>query len=408
MPLFIYTGRDIQGALQNGKRMAHSSDALCDQLKHEGLTPITIQAESTVLPLWLQIKTLLFARPINVDDLSMFARQMYTLSKTGVPIANGLKHLADNANNPLMSNALYGVVEGLESGQDLASAMQSYPAVFSPMMISMVHIGQSSGKLAEAFMRMNQYLELEAAASKDVKTALRYPIFVLISLFLAIILINVFVIPSFSHVFASSRVKLPLATEILMTTSNFILHHWVILSLLSTIGVGAFVYYIKTPGGKVSWDELLLRVPYVGPVLKRIVLLRFAQSFAVVMESNVPLIEGIQLVASSVNNHYAQQKILSMRDLIEHGNNLSQSAASTKLFTPLELQMLSVSEETGELAPMLAQLSTYYKREVEYDLKRLSDIIEPLLIVALSIVILILALAVYLPIWNMAKLTHTG
>jgi MSHA biogenesis protein MshG len=167
--------------------------------------------------------------------------------------------------------------------------------------------------------------------------------------------------------------------------------------------VASIVKYIKTPKGKMKWHRLLMRLPIVGPVLKKIVLMRFAQSFAITIRSGIPLIEGIELTAQSVNNEYAKHQILLMQDIIERGNNLAQAAAASQLFSPLELQMLSVSEETGELASILDQIAAYYKREVDYSLKRVNDIVEPFLILILSAVVLILAFAVYLPIWNMAK-----
>ena len=203
MPIFTYQGRDAQGAAVTGKRMAQNQDTLSVQLGKEGIIPIKIAAadESTD---WNSIKDKLFARPITQDEMGVFSRQMYTLVKTGVPLGSALKNLASNMKNPTMRNTLYGIVEHLEAGQDLANAMQGY-AAFPPIVISMVRVGQSSGNLAEAFLRINQYIEQEGSAMKKLRTAMRYPTFVLITVFAAMILINVFVIPAFSNVFASAK-----------------------------------------------------------------------------------------------------------------------------------------------------------------------------------------------------------
>jgi MSHA biogenesis protein MshG len=283
--------------------------------------------------------------------------------------------------------------------------MQHFPEVFTPFIVSMVNVGQSGGRLAEAFLQINQYLELESNAVKKAKIALRYPLFVVIAIFAAIIVINIFVIPSFATVFAASNVPLPWATRVLIKSSLFMVKYWLYLLIGIFILLGLFFQYIHSIKGKLRWDQLLLKMPIIGRILKRIVLLRFAQSFSIVITSGIPLIQGIELVAKSINNTYAREKILSMREAIERGNNLTQAATGTGLFTALELQMLGVSEQTGELGEMLDQIAGFYKREVDYDLQRISDFIEPVLIIALSGMILLLAFAVYLPIWNMIKLT---
>jgi MSHA biogenesis protein MshG len=405
MPIFTFQGRNMtSGEAVSGKRMAQSPDALSIQLNKDGIIPIKILEEDAKTD-WQAVKDKMFAKPISQDEMSVFARQMYTLVKTGVPLASALKNLAGSMKNPTMRNTLYGVVEHLEAGQDLANAMQSF-AVFPPIVISMVRVGQSSGNLAEAFLRINQYIEQEGSALKKLRTAMRYPAFVLVTVFAAMIVINIFVIPAFSNVFAQAKIELPLITRIFIAFSNFFVQYWIYLSIGTLLAGVGFMYWIHTPKGRLKWDKALLHMPIIGTMLQRIVLLRFSQSFAITINSGIPLIEGIELIAQSVNNSYASERIMLMRGAIERGNNLAQAAATTELFTPLELQVLSVSEQTGELGEMLEQIAIFYRREVDYDLKRLSDIVEPLLIIVLSGFILMLALAVYLPIWNMAKLAH--
>jgi MSHA biogenesis protein MshG len=407
MPIFHYQGRDDTGKLVSGRRMAQSSDTLSAMLMKENIIPITIKSADDSRSLWEKLNDK-FEAPVTRDELGVFSRQMYSLCKTGVPLATALKNLAASMHNRTMRNGLLGVVEHLESGQDLASAMQSYPKIFTPIMISMIRVGQSSGHLAESFLRINQYVELEGSAIKNVKSAMRYPMFVLIAMVAAMVLINIFVIPSFSRVFAQAKVELPPATLFFIATSNFIANYWVLVLVVIIAASGSFYYYINTLEGRYKWDKFLLHIPFLGVMLKRIVLLRFSQSFSITINSGIPLIEGIELISQSVNNEYARRRIILMREAIERGNNLAQAAAITDLFTPLELQILGVSEETGELGNMLDQIASFYRREVDYDLKRLGDIVEPILIVVLSAMILVLAFAVYMPIWNMAKLTKMG
>jgi MSHA biogenesis protein MshG len=407
MPNFTYQGRDSTGKLVSGKRTAQSADMLGAQLTKEGVIPISILAGEASKTDLGSLKDKLFREKVSQEEMGVFARQMYTLVKTGVPLASALRNLAASMRNATMRKTLFGVVEHLEAGQDLANSMQNYP-VFSPMLISMVRVGQSSGDLANSFLRINQYIELEGSAVKNIKTAMRYPMFVMIALTLAIVLINIFVIPAFAHVFTQAHMDLPWATRFFIAFSNFMINYWYVILGVVALAAGSFYHYINTVDGRLVWDKFVLRIPIIGPLLKRIVLLRFAQSFSITINSGIPLIQGIELISQSVNNAWASSRILKMRESIERGNNLAQSAATTDLFSPLELQILGISEQTGELGPMLDQIASFYRREVEYDLKKLSDIVEPVLIVFLAAVILVLAFAVYLPIWNMAKLARMG
>lgn len=407
MPIFNYKGRSNDGKLVAGTRTAQSADSLSLLLMREGITPITIISSEETKSLWQRLNDK-FEEPVTRDEIGVFSRQMYSLCKTGIPVADALRNIAGNVRNKMMKKGLFALVENIEGGKDLASSMQSHPKIFTPLMISMVRVGQSSGHLAEAFLRINQYIEQEGSAVKNVKAALRYPIFVVIAMIAATVLINIFVIPAFTNVFTQAKISLPPVTLFFVSFSNFLIQHWVAILVSVTIISGSFLRYIHTPAGKYKLDKFILKIPFFGKTLRQIVLLRFSQAFAIIIQSGIPLIEGIELVSQSVNNEYARQQILNMRTAIEHGNNLTQAAAASNLFTPMEMQMLSVSEETGELGSMLEQMSAFYSREVDYDLKRLGDVIEPVLIILLSGLVLVLAFAVYLPIWNMAKVTKIG
>lgn len=406
MPTFNFHGRASNGNAVSGRRLAQSADNLGSQLMKEGIIPTSITLASEEANSFAKILDWIRGSNVTLDELAIFSRQMYTLTKAGVPLTASLRQLAENSRALRMSNALNGLVENLESGHDLASAMQEYPETFTPLMISMIRVGQNSGKLDEAFLKLNQYLEMETSTIKRIKSALRYPIFVLVAIIAAVILINLFVIPTFARVFAQSNIPLPKITQVFVSLSQFILHYWYLVLFFIGVIIFSFYRYLSTPEGKLLWAQSQLKIPIIGIIIKRIILLRFSQSFSVVVSSGVPIIEGLGLVAQTVGNEFAKKEVLLIQDSVQHGKSLTQSVAETKLFTPLELQMLSVSEETGELSNMLDQLGLYYRREVDYDLKRLSDMIEPVVIVGLAIVVLMLALSVYLPIWDMVKLAH--
>jgi len=406
VPIFEYTGRNNDKKSVSGRRIAQTADTLSVQLIKEGIAPITISSVIDKHDWFSSLKFILEGKGVSNEELSVFARQMYSLTKTGIPITSALRQLAQNTRTLRMSITLNGIIEGLESGKELVVAMRDYPAVFTPIMLSMVRVGQDSGKLDEAFLRLNQYLEMENKTLKQFKAAMRYPTFIFVSIIAATILVNIFVIPTFAKIFESSNIPLPALTQFLVNTSKIFMQDWYLLLLF----VGALVYvirkYLQSPEGRLTWDKFLFKIPLIGSIIKRIVLLRFAQAFSVIIRSGIPLVDGINLVSKAINNKYAEKEIRSMADSIQHGKTLPQAAATLNLFTPLELQMLAVSEETGELGKVLDEIAEFYQREVDYDLKRLSETMEPLLIVGMAVVVLILALAVYLPIWNMVKLVH--
>lgn len=408
MPNFKYEGRDTNGNLITGERFADSPDNLSGLLLKEGVTPIQITQHEERIGLFQKLVSLFEKKHVSNTELALFTRQMYTLNKAGVPISTAMKHLAKTSRSRRMSDVLMGISQKLESGQNLALSMEQYPDVFSPLIIAMVQIGQTTGQLDNAFMRLTEYLELEGGTIKRVKTAIRYPVFVMIAIFVGIVIMNIFVIPAFAKVYMRANIPLPLMTRILIDISNFFAKYWLfLLALVVIIGI-AIHRYLTSPNGKYQWHKYQLKIPIIGHLVKRMVLLRFSQTFTIVVDSGIPINEGLALVAESITNVYARREIYAMKDAIQRGSSIFQAASACKLFTSLELQMLSISEQTGELGAMLNEIALYYQREVEYDLKRLTDIIEPVLLGGVALMVLFLALAVYMPIWSMVKLVHKG
>lgn len=406
MPIFKYQGRDASGKLVTGESTALSADSLSAQLLTENITPVKIIPKKEQGTFWQKLSDGIESKAVTNSDLSLFTRQMYTLLKSGVPIVSAVNHLAENARNKRLSQVLHSVSEDLKSGQSLGAAMQHYPTAFNPLMIGMVRVGENTGHLDEVFLHLTSYLELEGDTINRAKSAIRYPVFVIMAIIIGMIIINIFVIPVFAKVYMRAHIPLPKMTIMLIKISNFFIEYWPMILIFLIILFVALSRYISSPKGKLVWHKYQLNLPVIGVLLKRIILLRFAQTFAIVANSGIPIVEGLSLVAQSVSNVYARQEIIAMQEAIQHGNSIIQAAYTCKLFTSIELQMLAVAEETGELGAMLNEIAYYYQREVDYDLKRLTDMIEPILLIAISIMVLLLALAVYLPIWNMVKLAH--
>lgn len=406
MPIFEYQGRDAKGKLVTGERTALSADGLSSQLLTENITPVKIIPKREQDTFWRKIFNSIVNQKVKNTDLTLFTRQMYTLLKSGVPIVSAVNQLAENSRSKHLSQVLQRVAEDLKSGQSLGVAMQHYPAVFSPLMVGMVRVGENTGHLDDVFLHLTNYLELEGDTTKRAKSAIRYPLFVITAIVIGMIIINIFVIPIFAKVYMRAHIPLPKMTMLLITISNFFNEYWPMLLIFLIVLLVVWSRYISSPRGKLAWHRYQLNLPVSGILLKRIILLRFAQTFSIVANSGVPIVEGLSLVAQSISNTYARQEIMAMKESIQHGNSIIQAAHACKLFTSIELQMLAVAGDTGELGAMLNEIAHYYQREVDYDLKKLTDMIEPILLIAISIMVLLLALAVYLPVWNMVKIVH--
>lgn len=418
MPYYQYSGRDSTGAMVDGYLDAASADEAASQLFSNSVTPIDIReskkpqnrtqkkSEARRLPenasVVDRINDLLGANKIQIDDLIMFARQMYSLTKAGLPLDRAIRGLESSLTNPRFRFVLKDVTEGLENGQSLATALGRHPEVFSELFLSLVHVGENTGRLDLAFQEIGKYLELEKNTTKQVKSATRYPTFVIVALAVALAVVTVFVIPVFEDTFNRLGADLPWQTIALMSTSDFVINFWPLIIGSAAGGYFGFRYWISTESGRLEWDRRKLTFPLAGIILERVALGRFARTFSMVMNAGLPIIQGLAVVAGAVGNSYIAKNIMGMRDGIERGESLVVTATASKMFTPLVLQMIAVGEETGTIDELLGEVADFYDAEVEYDLKRLGDSIEPILIVMIAGLVLILALGVFLPIWDLS------
>lgn len=404
MPFFAYKARNSRGELVQGVLESADSNTVADQLFNSGITPLEITVSSggggNGAESWLAT---LFEEKVRPMDVQLFSRQMYTLLKSGVPIMRSLAGLQESAINKAFAKVLKNVRESLDSGRELSVSMRQYPQVFSPFFVSMVRVGEMTGMLEEIFLRLFSYLEFEREMRERVRTALRYPLFVLAAMVAAMAVINLFVIPAFAKVFASFHAELPLMTRILLGTSNFAVQYWLLLLVMSGAAVAGIRLYVGTVEGKYNWDKFKLRIPVAGRIILKGTLARFARSFALASRSGVPIVQGLTVVAQVVDNAYIAGRVEQMRDGVERGESILRTAITTGVFTPVVLQMIAVGEETGELDSLMQEIAEMYEREVEYEVRTLSAQIEPIMIVGLGVMVLILALGVFLPMWDLGK-----
>ena len=411
MAVFSYRGRNRRGEAVDGRIEGASVDAVANQLFNSGVTPIDIVEASPANDVFGGLKALrinLSEGRVELLDQVFFCRQMYTLIKAGVPILQALRGLRESTQNLALAKVIGSISEGLDAGLDLTGALKRHPKIFSSLFISMVQVGETTGSLAEAFLQLSIYLERDKDTRDRIKQAMRYPTMVLFAITVAMFIINLFVIPAFAKIYAGFRAELPWATKILIATSNFTVHYWLwilVASVLLALGIRS---YVKTPEGLYRWHRYKLKIPLVGNILFRSTLGRFARSMAITLKAGVPLVQGMTVISRAVDNEFVGERIIQMRDGVERGENITRTAAATGMFPPLVIQMISVGEETGAVDDLLQEVAEYYEREVDYDLKNLSSSIEPVLIVIIGIMVLVLALGVFLPMWDLARAARGG
>lgn len=414
MPSFEYQGRGDGGKSTNGVIEAADTAAVASRLLGMGITPVRIEpAKGGGKPASGQKRSgeINFAfmerfRKVDLDEMIIFCRQMYTLTKSGVPINRAVRGISSMSENSLLHEALEGVAKDLEGGVTLAQCMSRQPRVFSSLVVNMIYSGESSGNLENVFMQLAEHMELERETKRRIKSATRYPTFVIGSFAVAITIITIFVIPTFEQVFAGLGAELPWQTKLLMAVSAFAVAwwHWILAAII--VAVILIRRYLETEEGQYRWGKKSLKLPVVGEIFEKIALGRFASIFAMMLRAGVPITQSIRIVADASSNRYIGENIRNMAHGIERGEMMTKTASDSGLFTPLVLQMMSVGEETGSVDSLLDEVADFYEQEVDYKLKRLVDAIEPIMAIGLGVLVLILALGVFLPLWELSSIAQ--
>lgn len=402
MQTFAYRGRNTQGGEVSGTLEATNAQAAAIQLQNQSIIPVAIQPLEAKREFGNALK-LKFRKKVTYDDLIMLCRQMRALTRAGIPIIQAIAGLADISKSEQIKEALSDINVRLATGSTLANAMGAHSTIFNSMFVSMIHVGENTGRLEDAFSKLISHIEMERDTRNRMTQAMRYPMFVVGAMFVAMMIVNMFVIPEFAKVFSKVGADLPMPTQILVTVSNFTVNYWWL--VFGSIGsaIFGFLRYINSPKGRLWWDQAKLRLPIIGRIFEKIALSRFARSFAMTFESGVPVLQALTIVGPTVGNEYISSNIDSIRRGVERGDSLARTASAAGIFSDLVLQMISIGEETGSLDKLLHDVADFYDEEVDYDLKGLADAIEPIILVFLGILVLVLALGVFLPMWELGS-----
>jgi MSHA biogenesis protein MshG len=353
VPTFAWKGRDRSGAAVNGSSDGVNSAAIADELFGRGITPLDIKpGKASTVGLSIDFKGLLQEK-VEHADILLFSRQLYSLLKAGVPIMRALAGLQESSTSKPMKAVLQDLRDSLDSGRELSAALARHPKVFPPFYLSMVRVGEMTGQLEEVFLRLFHHMEFERFMREQVSSALRYPSFVVAAMGMAIVVVNIWVIPAFAKVFQNMKTELPLMTRILIGFSDFMVAWWPYLLGVAVAGAFGFRQWLSTTRGRYLWDRFKLNLPIAGKIITKATLARFSRSFALATRSGVPIIQALSTVAQTMDNAFMTERLEKMRSSVERGESMLRAAIGTGIFTPVVLQMIAVGEESGSLDEMM-------------------------------------------------------
>lgn len=405
---YLYEGRNRRGELVKGRIESPNPQAVVQWMASAGIVPVKISAQAEQKAQGALMDRLNGRGSLNATDLLLFTRQLGTMVRAGLPMMQALSGMQSSSGNPKLSALLGKLREDLDQGLELSTAMSHHPAFFDDYYVSMIRVGEGAGRLDEIFTRLFTQLEFERDMRQKIKGALRYPTFVVIAIAIAIGILTIFVIPVFAKVYAGMKVELPLLTRVLLAVSDFAVNWW--WAVLAFVGVCfyGFRLVIAQPQGRYRWDKLKLRLPLIGGIFNKAGIARFCLSFSIACKSGVPIDQAFTLVAKVVDNAFFERRIHGMREGITRGETMLQIAQGSGIFQAMEMQMISVGEATGEMEKMMEQVAQMYQEELQYEVSRLGDAIEPILLAVMGGLVLVLMLGIFLPLWDLGQLAQQG
>jgi len=401
MTSYTYSGRDNNGEMVTGSLDKPTENDVANYLLRKNITPIKIFVERTSVDKNNVFEKYLIRKKVADEELIMFCRQMYTINKAGIPLIQGLEGLSASIDKGVLQTCLIDITQRLETGVSLSVAMAQHQNIFNHLFVGMTKIGEQTGNLDKIFLQMSIYISRDVETKRSIKAALRYPSFVLGAMVVALFVVNLMVIPAFADMFSRFGAELPLPTRILIGMSDFFVDYWWLVIVLASIATTSLFLWASSPTGKVLWHKAKLHVPVVGTLVNKAAMSRYIRSFSLMLSAGLSMNKAIGLCADIIENEYLSEKIRMIKSGVERGDTLYRTHKKSEMFSPLILQMINIGEDSGQVDTLLMEVAESYEREVDYDLQSLSAKIEPLLIVVMAGFVVILALGIFLPMWEM-------
>lgn len=402
MPSFKYRARDSSGALVTGAIEAEDRAGTEAALDRMGLIPIKIEPQGGLsLP---SLKGFLNTERVSRQDLILFSRQLATLFGAGVPLTRALFSIEAQVANASFSAIIKNVREEVESGSSFSDALKKHPRIFHELYTSMVEAGEAGGILDNVLDRLAYMYEKNAENRAKIKSATLYPKIVLVAIVIAVTILMNFVVPRFAKLYESFKVALPLPTRVLIILSKFFVSYWYLALMLSVAVYLIYRAYVATEKGRLVRDLFLLKVPIFGPIIKKSVLSRFSRVLGALYRSGLPILQSLDIVSRAVENKVMMNEVKAMEAEVRAGKSLSEPMMGSKHFPPMVTQMVSIGEQTGNLDDMLEKAAQYYDQEVDASIRNLTTTLEPVLLAVIFGMVLFLALAIFMPMWDIMKI----
>lgn len=403
MTSFNFKARDRYGVLASGVMDAEDSKGIALQLEKLGYTPVSIVPVESA-GVYLKLETLLASfQKIKIEEIIVFTRQLASILEAGVPLVEGLDAVHEQIRDKRFKGIVLIVKNEIESGSTFSDALEKYEKVFSPLVVNMVRAGEKAGILDEVLDRISNLLEKELETKEKIKTATRYPLIVMVALSVAFVILTLFVLPRFVSFFGAFNAELPLPTKILIGINYVATHYWYWILGIVIGAVFAFKKILDTEKGRYSWDRFILSTPVFGPLFSKINLSRFCRMLAAMLRSGIPILEALTISSVTVGNKVISRVILDVRKEVSQGKSLAEPMKGSRIFPPIAIAMVAIGEKAGSLGGMLNKVADYFDRESDYTIKNLTPLLEPILILGLGLLLMVFALGIFMPMWDLIR-----
>ncbi|HME63177.1 MAG TPA: type II secretion system F family protein [Candidatus Binatia bacterium] len=405
MAIFVWEGRTAQGRLVKGDNLeAPSLEAALARLREQRIRPIPSRVREKGRGLEKEISIPGFGDKVTTKDISLATRQLATMIDAGLPIVQCLDILAQQSDSKLLCKTISAVKKDVEGGTTLADALRKHPKIFDDLYVNMVEAGEAGGILNTILNRIALFIEKANRLKKKVKGAMIYPCAIVCVAVIVVAVLMIFVIPVFAELYGGMGKALPMPTQICIDISNWFVAYWYVLVAVVAGAIMAVSFYYKTPAGRMNIDSLLLRMPIIGDLLRKVAVARFSQNMSLLLSSGVPILDGLAITGKTAGNKVVEKAILDSRVSISQGKTVAEPLRDSKIFPPLVCQMVAVGESTGGLDTMLKKVAELYEEEVDDAVNNLTAMMEPMIMVVLGVILGGLVIAMYLPIFQMGSL----
>jgi len=405
MPVYEYRGLDKTGKNVKGTLDADSTRTARVKLKKDGIYVVDLK-DKTKQTTKSGKKGVSGGGKIPIEDMALMTRQLATLLKANIPLVESLAAIADQVDNPLLGDVMSDIKNMVNEGTSFHKALGKYPHIFTNIYVSMCEAGEMSGTLDIILLRLAEFTEAQNELSSKVKSAMMYPVLMMVFTSLLLSVLFIYVIPKITQIFEQADLKLPWYTQVVISISDFFINYWWLILGGGVFAFFAFQNWKKTPEGAVKWDETLLKLPIAGPLIRMIAVSRFTRTLSTLLAGGVPMLNAMDIVKNVVGNAVLARAIIDARNNISEGESVAGPLKKSGEFPPIVIHMINIGEKTGELEFMLTQVSESYDFQVKNRVQGLTSLMEPLMIVVMGIVVAIIVIAIMVPIFQMSNVAN--